>query len=179
MIISRIAFAGGVDTPKASSTSVSMQGEIVKIFYRSEDSDKVKVTIYNTDSKAVFTEEIKKKSSFIRPYNLGNLPYGEYTIALEDKNGRTEEKVTYAKKAVEVQASILHKEKSRKATVALFSTGETEVTYTVLDMNDNVLYTKSETINGQAAQTFNLEKIEGAVTLQVSDSEGLLKYKTL
>ena len=65
MIISRVAFAGGVNTPKATSTSVSMKGEIVKIFYRSENSnksDKVKVTIYDASSKAVFTEEIKRKA---------------------------------------------------------------------------------------------------------------------
>lgn len=179
MLISRVAFAGEVTNPKATHTSVSVKGEIVKIFYRSENSDRVKVTIYDAASKAVFTEEIKRKSSFIRPYNLENLPYGEYTISLEDKNGRTEEKVMFAKEAVSVQASIIHKKESRKAMVALFSTGETEVTYTVLDINDNVLYTKSESVNGQAAKSFNLEKIKGAVTIQVADSKGLLKYKTL
>lgn len=179
MIISRVAFAGEVTNPKATSTSVSMKGEIVKIFYRSENSDKVKVTIYDAASKAVFKEEIKRKSSFIRPYNLENLPYGEYTVVLEDKNGKTEEKVVYAKEVVSVQASIIHKRDSRKAMVALFSTGETEVTYSVLDINDNVLYTKSEVVNGQAATSFNLKNIKGAVTIQVTDSNGLLKYKTL
>lgn len=179
MIISRVAFAAGETTPKATSTSVSMKGEIVKIFYRSENSGKVKVTIYDATGKAVFTEEIKRKSSFIRPYNLENLPYGEYTVVLEDKNGRTEEKVMYAKEIVSVQASIIHKKESRRALVTLFSTGETEVTYSVLDINNNVLYSKSEKVNGQAAMTFNLEKVKGSVTVQVADSNGLLKYKTL
>lgn len=179
MIISRISFAGEVTTPKAFNASVSMKGEIVKIFYRSENSDKVKVTIYNAANEAVFSEEIKRKSSFIRPYNLENLPFGAYTVVLEDRNGRTEETVMYAKEVVSVQASILHKKESRKATVTLFSTGETEVTYSVLDINDNVLYSKSEKVNGQAAKSFNLEKIKGAVTVQVSDNKGLLKYKTI
>jgi hypothetical protein len=179
MIISRVAFAGEVTSPKATSTSVSMKGEIVKIFYRSENSDKVKVTIYDATSKAVFSEEIKRKSSFIRPYNLENLPYGEYTVVLEDKNGRTEEKVLYAKEVVNVQASIIHKKESRKAMVTLFSTGETEVIYSVLDINNDVLYSVSEKINGQAAKSFNLEKVKGAVTIQVADSQGLLRYKTL
>lgn len=179
MIISRIAFAGGETTPKATHTSVSMKGEIVKIFYQSENSDKVKVTIYDAASNAVFTEEIKGKSNFIRPYNLENLPYGDYTIVLEDKNGRTEEKVRYAKEEVSTRATIIHKKQSRKALVTLFSTGETEVTYRVLDINNNVLYSESETVNGQAAKSFNLEKVKGTVTLQISDSNGLLKYKTL
>ena len=179
MIISRIAFAGEVTTPKAATTSVSLKGEIVKIFYQSEDSDNVKVTIYDAADNVVFKEEIKKKSSFIRPYNLENLPYGEYTIVLEDRNGKTEERVNYAREEVAIQASIIHKKESRKAIVILASTGKTEVTYSVLDINDNVLYSQSETVNGQAAKAFNLNKVKGAVTIQVSDSQGLLKYKTL
>jgi flagellar hook assembly protein FlgD len=179
MIISRIAFAGEGATPEATRTSVSMKGEIVKIFYRSENSDKVKVTIYDAASQVVFTEEIKRKSNFIRPYNLENLPYGEYTIVLEDKSGRTEEKVMYVKETADVQATIIHKKQSRKVLVTLFSTGETEVTYRVLDINNTVLYSQSEKVNGQAAKAFNLEKVKGAVTVQIADSKGLLKYKTL
>ena len=104
MIISRVAIAGEVNAPKATNTSVTMKGEIVKIFYRSENADRVKVTILDAASKAVFTEEIKNRSSFVRPYNLENLPFGEYTIVLEDRNGRTEEHFTYAKPAVEVRS---------------------------------------------------------------------------
>jgi flagellar hook assembly protein FlgD len=178
MILSRVAFAGEVD-PSASNTSVSLKGEIVKIFYRSENSDKVKVTIYDASSNVVFSEEIKNKSNFIRPYNLEELPFGEYTIVLEDKNGRSEEKVSYAKKTVEVQASIINRKEGRKCMVTLFSKGETEVTYRVLDIDNNVLYSQSQTVNGQASKGFNLEKVKGAVTVQVSDSNGLLKYKTL
>lgn len=180
MIISRVALAGEVNAPKAFSSSVSLKGEVVKIFYRSESSDRVKVTIYDAASKVVFSEEIKNKSSFVRPYNLENLPYGEYTIVLEDRNGKTEEKVIYAKKkSVDAQASIIKSKNGRKALVTVFSKGETEITYNVLDINDNVLYTQSQKVNGQAAKSFNLEKVKGAVTLQISDSNGLLKYKTL
>jgi Domain of unknown function (DUF3244) len=178
MIISRVAFAGEV-APSASNTSVSLKGEIVKISYRSEDSEKVRVTIYDAASNVVFSEEIRNKPSFIRPYNLENLAYGEYTIVLEDKNGRKEEKVSYVKKSAEVQASIIHKKESRKAMVTLYSKGETEVTYSVLDINNNVLFSKTEKVNGQAAKAFNLSKVKGAVTIQVADSQGLLKYKTL
>jgi flagellar hook assembly protein FlgD len=178
MIISRIAFAGEV-APSASNTSVSLKGEIVKIFYRSENSDKVKVTIYDAASNIVFSEEIKNKPSFVRPYNLEKLPYGVYTIVLEDKNGKKEEKVSYLKKSVEVQASIIHKKDSRQALVMLFSKGETEVTYSVLDIDNNVLFSKTEKVNGQAAKAFNFQKIKGAVTVQVADSQGMLKYKTL
>lgn len=179
MIISRIALAGEVNAPKATNTSVTMKGEVVKIFYRSENADRVKVTIYDGAKKAVFTEEIKNKSSFVRPYNLENLPYGEYIIVLEDKNGRTEEHVTFSKPSAEVQANIIKIRDSRKALVTLYSKGEAEVTYSVLDIYNNVLFSKTQKVNGQAAQSFNLEKVRGAVTIQVSDSRGILKYKAL
>lgn len=179
MIISRVALAGEVTAPKATSTSVTMKGEVVKIFYRSENADRVKVTILDASSKAVFSEEIKNRSSFVRAYNLENLPFGEYTIVLEDKNGRTEEHFTYAKPAVDVQANIIKIRDSRKAIVTLFSKGEAEVTYSVLDIDNNVLYSQTQKVNGQAAKSFNLEKVKGAVTVQVSDSKGILKYKAL
>jgi len=179
MIISSVAFAGEVKAPKAASTSVSLNGEIVKIFYQSENSERVKVTIYNADKKAVFSEQIKNKSSFIRPYNLENLPYGEYTIVLEDKDGRSEEKITYGKKDADAFASIISHKNGRKAMVALFSKGETEITYNVLDSDSRVLYSQTETINGQAAKAFNLEKVKGAVTILVSGSNGVLDNKTL
>ena len=179
MIISRVALAGEVNAPKATNTSVTMKGEVVKIFYRSENADRVKVTIYDAAAKAVFSEEIKNRSSFVRPYNLENLPFGEYTIVLEDRNGRTEERVTYAKPAVQVQANIIKVRDSRKAIVTLFSNAATEVTYSVLDIDNNVLYSQTQKVNGQAAKSFNLEKVKGAVTVQVSDSKGILKYKAL
>lgn len=179
MIISRVSFAGGVTAPEGTNASVRMNGEIVKLFYRSENSGTVKVTIYDASEKAVFTEEIKGRSKFVRPYNLENLPYGEYTLVLEDENGRTEERILFAKKTTHVQATIIHKPGSRKALVTLFSAGETEITYRVLDIDNNVLYSKSEKVNGQATKAFNFEKVKGAVSVQVADSEGLLKYKTL
>lgn len=79
MIISRVAIAGEVNAPKATNTSVTMKGEIVKIFYRSENADRVKVTILDAASKAVFTEEIKTdQASFVHTilkiFRLVNTP---------------------------------------------------------------------------------------------------------
>lgn len=179
IIISRVAFAGEVNAPKATATSVSLNGEIVKIFYHSENSDRVKVTIYDANAKAVFSEQIKNKSSFVRPYNLENLPYGEYKIVLEDHTGKTEEKFVYGKKDVQAYASVIRRKDSRKAVVTLFSKCETEVVYQVMDLENHVLYSQTQTINGQASKTFNLEKVRGAVTIQVSDSNGVLESKTL
>lgn len=96
----------------------------------------------------------------------------------ENGKARTKDKVI-AKEEANVQASIIHKKGSRKALVALFSTGKTKVTYAVLDVYDKVLYSEKATVNGQAAKAFSFEAIEGAVTLRVSDSKGVVKYKTL
>lgn len=179
MIISRVAFAGEVNVPKATATKVDLKDGIVKIFYRSENSDRVKVTIYDADSNVIFSEQIKQESSFVRPYNLKNLPYGEYTVVLEDRNGRTEEKISYNKKSTEVFASIINKKDSRGAMVALFSKDATEVTYRILDDQKNVLYSEVHNVKGQDTKVFNLEKILGAVTIEVSDSNGLFESKTL
>lgn len=180
MIISRVAFAGDVNAPKATATKVSLKGDVVKIFYRSENSDKVRVTIYDANANIIFSEQIKSESSFVRPYNLENLPYGEYTVVIEDKNGKTEEKVSYVNnKGTKSLASIISKKESRGVIVALTSKGDADVTYRLLDNEKNVLYSETQKVNGQSAKSFNLEKVKGAVTIEVSDSSGLFESKTL
>jgi hypothetical protein len=177
MIISRIVLAGEV-TPSTSDMTVSMKGEVVKIFYRTDVARKVKVTIYDAASKAVFSEELKRQSSFVRPYNFENLPFGEYTIVLEDENGKTEETISYTKKRVEVLSSIIERN-SKSCMVTLFSKDEANVTVKVLDESKNVLFSESQTVNGQAVKAFNLKKVEGAVRVEVSDSAGLLNSRTI
>lgn len=179
MIISRVSFAGEVNAPEPTTTRVSLKGDVVKIFYRSENSDRVKVTIYDIRSNIIFSEQIKSESSFVRPYKLKDLPYGEYTVVIEDKNGKTEEKVSYFKEEAQVMASIISKKNNRGAVVALFSKGEAEVTYRMVDSSNNVLYSETQKVNGQNTKAFNLERVQGAVTLEVSDSNGLLESKTL
>jgi len=44
---------------------------------------------------------MKKMDGFMRPYNFDGLPEGQYTIKVEDENGKTVEKINYKSGRVE------------------------------------------------------------------------------
>lgn len=181
MIISGVAFAGEAPLLFSADMSVSLKDNVAKVRYRADKAGKVKVTIYcMATAKEVFSEEIKKQSSFVRPYNLDGLPYGEYSIVVEDENGRAVEKISYTKKTVEVLSSVIQFKDQQKIAVALFSKAETDVTIRLLNEMGEELFSKQTTINGQSNQAFNLKNIKGVTQVEVLNSNNeVIQAKTL
>lgn len=172
MIISGVVFAGEAPLLFSADLSVSLTDKVAKVHYRADKAGKVKVAIYcMATGKEVFSEEIRKHSNFVRPYNLDGLPYGEYSIVVEDENGRAVEKINYTKKTVEVLSSIIQYKNDKKFAVAMFSKAETDVTIRLLNAVGEELFSKKTTINGQSNQVFDLKKITGAVQVQVVNSD--------
>ena len=77
--VSSVVLAGEDPDPSESSKMAVMKnGDVVKVFYKKLAEAKVKITILDQENKAVFTEEVKSHAGFIRPYNLSQLPEGDY-----------------------------------------------------------------------------------------------------
>jgi hypothetical protein len=87
--------ANDVNPKSPVGMSVLKYKNIVKVFYRGEQTGKVKVNIYNEQGKLVFNEILRNTENFMRPYNFSFLPAGEYTIELSDTQGTHAQKVTY------------------------------------------------------------------------------------
>lgn len=68
---------------------------IFTISYHSKQADKIKVTIYDSKNRPVFSEVIVNVSTFSRPYNFNGLPYGKYILVVEDSAGKHEETLEY------------------------------------------------------------------------------------
>ena len=101
MMISSVVLAGGTlgpsETTKSSKMAIVKSGDGVKVFYKPSEIGKVKVTIYNNKNNVVFSEEVKSRLGFVRPYNLNNLPEGEYRVVMQDENETREEIVSTVK----------------------------------------------------------------------------------
>lgn len=54
----------------------------VQVAYYGKSPEVVRVSIYNEDNKAVFNENIKSVTGIKKPYNLKELPYGEYQFKI-------------------------------------------------------------------------------------------------
>src|SRR4051812_44176159 len=74
---------------------------LIKLYYKSEKSGTVEVSILNQKNEIVFSERINEVDYFVRPYNFKELPEGEYTLIVKDESSKSIEKVSYRNEKVE------------------------------------------------------------------------------
>ena len=72
LIVSAMAFAAD-----PSLAVVSGKEGIVKVIYRSETAENVRVKIFNQAGEVVFTEVVRGYNAFMLPVNFDGLPYGQ------------------------------------------------------------------------------------------------------
>ena len=181
IMISSVMLAGGTENPSTTSnTAIVKTNDGVRVFYKSEKVTKVKVTIYNQNDKKVFSEEVKSRLGFSRPYNLTSMPQGDYRVVLEDENGTSEKIISNVKESAKVMAAVINARKNyNRCLVTLYSNRESEVTIRILDANANELSVANYTVNGQSSKLFNLANFKGAVSVEVSDTNGIIKSTTI
>lgn len=157
---------------------VSVKGsEVFKVIYKAETAGKVKLNIYNTDARLVFTQTFMGTSGFICPLNFTGLEAGEYTIELIDGSGKRKEKVMH--KHVEVSASSVHISKvateTGKYIVSVASTGNEQISVKIYDAANNLVHNETNSVDGNFAQLYTVKNIVGSLTFEVTDKAGNTK----
>src|SRR5688500_4011966 len=90
-----VVFAGE-DEPRTGFAVVSLKGSSVyKVIYKSENSGKVKLNIYDAGGSVIFTETLTGVNGFMVPLNFAGLAAGDYTIELIGAAGRKTERISY------------------------------------------------------------------------------------
>lgn len=182
MTFSGVVLAGRIDTNPltTSSTAIVKTNTGAKVYYKSEKTGKVKVTIYDERNKEIFEEEVKYRTGFVRPYNMENLPEGNYKVVLEDEQGIIEKTISNVSVSASVLAAVINARKDLdKCMVTLYSEGKSDVTVRLLDKNRRELTSKNSTVNGQSSLLFNLANLTGVISVEVSDKAGVIKLSTL
>ena len=91
--VTTVVFAQGfkaalfTDNQGAIQVVAKHDGQHFDLVFRSEQMDKVRVNILDTRQRVVFTETFRNRDAFVRPYNLENLPAGEYTFEVTARDG--------------------------------------------------------------------------------------------
>lgn len=154
--------------------SVIKNGALVKLFYRGEQSGKVKVTIYNEQGDIVFTETMQDMEQFMRPYNFKALAYGEYTIELSDESGIRFKKVPhYLVKESPRPAHVTHlRSGENRYMLAVPNTGKDALTVRIYAENSRLVFEEKQAIRGDFAKVYNLNAIEGDYTFEIVDRDG-------
>jgi hypothetical protein len=166
-----LSFAGLNDTPE-SGFSLIRRGTIIKVLYKSDKISTVTVSIFDSNQKKIFSETLKNKKGFLRPYNLEKLAYGDYTVELSDGNSAYRDTVSLVKpqpgrtfKVTRVAGSL---------NKVMFTIGKNALGFNVkiLDQKGSVIYKDDQMISEDFGQIFNLKRIKGEVSVIVTDAHG-------
>jgi len=177
MVVSSVVFARRMENPStANGVAVVKSGTTFKLYYKSEQQSDVKVSILNSSNKVVFSEVLKKVGGFVRPYNFSNLPEGDYSIEIADKNGRQVERINYQNSSTEKLAHLLKISGSEgKYLLTLSNKEANDITVRIYDDSNNIIYNQTEEIDGDFAKLYNLEKFSGKFTFEITDGKGITK----
>jgi hypothetical protein len=176
-VLSAGAFA---KTP--SMTVAASASSVYNVFYKSTETGNVKVSIYNKSNDLVFFEMISGVSSFNRPYNFSNLAQGEYTIVLEDRNGKQVETVNYFMNKVNtfIHVSEVANEEN-KYMLNVTNDGTEEVFVKIIGSENEILHEQQLQVTGTFGLIYNLAKVKTAnssITFEITASNGQVQRMT-
>lgn len=174
-----LVFAGGTDDLKSTAVSSiavtkASGSTIVKLYYKSEVAGNVGVTIFNDAGKEVFKESLSKTKGFIRPYNFETLPEGEYTVEINDGNGKMVEKVLYAEDQIQKLINVRKLKDGDRYMITVNSQKREDLTILISDSNDNLVYREAVTVEGDFGKIYNIKNLKN-FSIEVIDSQGVLK----
>lgn len=175
LIAGSITFVNAFDNPGTSS-GVLKQGSTVKVLYKGSEQSDVKILIFDEQDQIIFTEKIKNTAGFARPYNFSNLPQGNYKIELIDNNGSHVEHINYSIKPVH-RSKVTYVARVTGSTdsfiLSVPNKGTDDISVTIYNDEDAVLYSGKETITGDFAKIYTLKNYTGKVKFVVTDSKGV------
>jgi len=175
-----LVFANGTDEPGPSSSVAvtnSTGSSLFKLYYSAYMPDDVTVTIYNQSGKLLLSEKMKKTDGFIRPYNFERLDEGNYTIEVENDEGRHIEKVHYSAGKIDKLINIVKLADEGKYLLTVASKGADNVTINIYNTSDELIYSQERFVEKEFAEVINL-KNRKTFTIEVTDSNGVLKTLT-
>lgn len=169
-VSSTLAFAN--DDESSMAVVIGENSYIFKVVYKAASANRVQVSIRNTQNEVVFTESFNKMNGFTRPYNFNGLPEGEYTIEVEDNQGKKVEKVDYHLGKVNslIKVTKLSHELS-KFMVSVPNQGKNKINVLILNEQGDMLFEETRKVTGDFGIVYNLVNA-GSYTFVVSDKSG-------
>ena len=175
--------AGSVFANDSSTQMVVVNGtdaSIIKVIYKSETSENVRMKIYNETGSVVYAHTIKVVNGFMLPINLAGLAFGEYTIEIAGKSGVQSKKIKYGVEVAQARANsvlkTVHVSKvadQNKYIMSIINEGSQWINVKIFDGSDTLIHSESRMIKGNNGLVYTLEQIVGIPTFEVTDKTGV------
>ena len=153
----------------------------IQLAYYGKTPEKVHVQIYDQENKQVFKETINSKKGIKKPYNLRQLPYGEYKIEVRVAEEITVHKVKHEAPKfpgrVKLQAAAFG---DNKIKMLVMGPNYKEFKLRLYDDNNELLYQYDISQKDNFGRVFNLEGSKAkTVRLVLSNNREILQRTTV
>lgn len=151
---------------------------VYTLIYKGKECRKVTIKILDENQNIVFTEQIRKYGSFVRPYNFSGLQEGIYTMMVNDDSGVVTKQIYHRISPVAVLKSDLKyinftklsgADNKYKLTIVDFENDD--VVVSIFDQQNHLLYEGTELLEDNFAKIYDLGDVDGVLTIEV-DIEG-------
>ncbi len=177
VLVSALTFAGRrADAPKTTSGMAVVKRDVdsYKLIYKSEAKSNVKIQILDASGSEVFSEVIRSSDGFIRPYNFSALGEGEYTIKVDNGSNWMSETVAYKSSYLDETAQLIRTQDG-KYLLTVAGHGPEYLSVTIRNAKGDDLHSEISPVSGDFARVYNLEKLAGPFSFEVSDASGKSK----
>ena len=176
IVLNIAAHATGIEKDsKRSSVRVIKQAGTYKLIYTKKTHAKVGVQIFDESGKLLFSEQIRNKEGFIRPYNFSELDYGLYTMVITDAKEKVTQKVTHGEKRGSDNKAFLQlikmkelPEKNGVYHLTIVNQGKAEANINVKNDDNEVVFSSTEELNGNYGKLFNLKDLKRGGSFEIS-----------
>ena len=169
------AFAFAIEPTYGSGTPgiavIKKDESTFNLFYKPVSSTNVRVSILNEDGSEVFSESLKSKDGFVRPYNFSHLAEGKYTITVEGQDESHSQSIIYKHSVVPKAANVVKMMDDKYLVSIRGDMVDGKVKVNIYNGSKLIHQTESD-VNGDFAQVYNLQKVKEPVTFEILDSRG-------
>lgn len=153
----------------------------IQLAYYGKTPEKVVVNIYNANNKRVFKETIQSKKGIKKPYDLRELPYGEYSINVRVNDEETMHKVSHAAPEYPGQVKMMAAAFGEsKVKMLLMSPYQKKFKLRIYDENNELLHQQNIRQRQNFGRVFNFEDSKTkTVRLVLSNNKEILQRETI
>ena len=175
LIVSVAAVAGKSNDLEDRVKVVTLDEGVFNLIYEQNAPSQIDLKIMDSDGNVVLDDKMKRKTGFIRKYDLTQMQEGTYTIQFIENDQKVEREVSNHRSEI---ASISKIGRSNKVRLSI---GETtsKITISIYDDQSRLIHQELIPPTEGTMKIFDLSKvISGSVSIALVDKKGLIKSAT-